>query len=464
MAEPQDTATLLEDVSEIVQTQYMGEYDEHYNRWGRTTNKLFKPATEIATGNGITAQTEVAPSDTARASDDILSEFHSPDSFEAVTLALRLNQLTPGSNDFTRFDSSAQVSDPDVKNSGRGAIVDLVKRIYNQVMPDFEEKLAIHRHLDRTAQVALVNGTPEANSGHHLSVSTGTATNALGGRVAIDAGSIAALRRGSRIDFVTAATTTKVAGNVRVTDRNTAELTIGFEFVSTGITARQSTGNLASIANNNEIYFAGEQDKGMYSLGAWFSRPAATGDSFIGGVNRQTAANRYLIPTATREGLTEAPLTKSMFDDLAIAMGFQSEDEIGVVFMSDLVMHQRIRNEIGEDSFIQIPTSDARMKRFAHFGNVGLIYQHPTFGVVQITADPLSIPNRVRVIVPETWRTYWAWFRGLQPVRENGGHWYRTNQATPNTGKGLIWKADWYGVLVDWCRKPWMNGEILNIT
>ncbi len=463
MAEPADSATILEDVDEIIQTKYMKEYDEQYTRMENVTNKLFKPATEVATGDGITAQVEIASSDSTRITNSILSDFPSPDAFEPASVRLRLNQNTPSSNDFSRFASSAQVSDPDVQNAGRGAIVDLVKRIKDQVMPDFEEKLAIHRHIGRTAQIALVNGTPESNNAISLAVSTGTASNTNGLRVAIDNGSIAALKRGTRIDFVDAATTTVLAGNVRVTDTNPSDLSIGVEFVSTGITARQSTGNLASVGDNDEIYISGEQDQGLYSFGAWFTRPALTGDSFIGGVDRQASVYRFMNTTATREGSTTAPLTKSMFNDLAIAMGYKQTEEYGVVVMSDLNMHQRIRDEIGEEALNILPNTDSRLKRFAHFGTIGLVYQHPSFGVVQITADPLAVSNRILFIVPETWRTYWAWRKGLQPISENGGHWYRMSQSTPNTGKGLFWKADWYGVLCDWCRKPWKNGQILNV-
>ena len=170
--------------------------------------------------------------------------------------------------------------------------------MYNQVMPNYDEHLAGLTHLPRTALVALVNGTPRQNDNITFLSATATPTNTTGLRVPIDAGSIAAFRRGTRIDFVNPTGGAARVSNVRVTDVNPGDPSgpsIGVEFISTGIAARRSTngtGSLATVADNDQIYFSGEKDKGIYSLGAYFSRPAATGDSFLGGVNRMTAANR----------------------------------------------------------------------------------------------------------------------------------------------------------------------------
>ena len=125
---------------------------------------------------------------------------------------------------------------------------------------------------------------------------------------------------------------------------------------------------------------------------------------------------------------------------------------------------QTVRTAIGEDAFIVYPVGDVRMKRFANFGNIGLNYQHPTFGNLKFFADPMAIPNTVRFIVPDTWRELFYGWRGLKAVP--GGDiagWYRMSADTTNAGKGVILKRDWWSLSGDMCFKPWLNAQILNV-
>lgn len=466
MAEPFDSATYLEDVSSIAQTQYFPEFTEESPKlFGQTTNRLFSLDQAEVTGTGKTMQYELSRADTVRANSDPLGDFAGPDAFQAGSLTVRFNKQTTTSNDFTEMSASAQVDDIDVQEAGKGSIVDFVDRIYKQVQPNYEEHLAILRHLPRTAIVAALDGSTVArNNSWYFSGATATASNANGLRAIVTSGSIAALRPGSRIDFLNPTTFVVNAGNVRVTDVNPADKSIGVEFVTTGIAVRQSTGNLASVGTTDKIVFSGEYNKGLYSMGAWFARPTA-GESFMGGVDRSTAAYRWMLPTSTREGATSTRLTKSMFNDLAIAMGWRSEDaQLGMVFMTDPQQNQNMRDEIGEDAFIQIPVDDSRVKRFANFGLTGLNYQHGQFGVVKIESDPLCPPSLLRAIPLGTWKGLYYGWKGLRAMKEGGAHWYRMTQATPNSGRGKIWKADWYSLQADICMQPWLNGQILNLS
>lgn len=464
MAEPFDSATFLEDVSDIAQTQYFREFTKEYpDRFNTVTNSLFDPEAVEVTGTGKVMQVELAPPDTVRMSSDPLGPFAAPDTLEPATLTVRFNKQTTTSSDFSEVSASVQVDDIDIQEAGKGSIVDFVERVYDAVQPNYDEHLAVLRHATRTAQIAQVNGTPKLNNSFYLSGASSTATNAGGLRVAVDNGSIAAFRRGTRLDFVTSSGVVH-AGNVRVTDVNPADLSIGVAFTSTGIAPRASTGNLANVVDNDLIVFSGEFNKGIYSMGAYFGRPS-TGDSFIGGADRTDAAKRWLLPTAINEGSSTTRITKSMFNSLAIAMGFRSPDtQTGMVFMSDPTIHQALRDDIGEDAFIQLPTDDSRMRRFAHFGNIGLTYQHGQFGVVKIAADPLCPSNCVRVIAPQTWKSLYYGWRGLRMMPGDVRGWYRLNEPTPNQGKGKIWKCDWYALQADWCTQPWLNGIILNVS
>lgn len=465
-AEPFDSAWGLEDASAIIQQQYFPEFtEETTGRFGSTTNKYFKPSMEPISGDGKTMQVEIAQGDTVRFGTDPLGAFASPDMFQAGTLKVRFNKQTTA-NDFSHVSASCQTNDIDMELNGKGSIVDFVERMFKQIMPEYDEKLAVHRHLSRTCQVGTVSGTPTSNNAPNIAQATGTATNGatVGGRFVVTGGSISYFRPGTRIDIYNGAN--KVAGNVAVTDSNPADRSIGVQYVSGSNPVRNSTGDLATVASGYSIYYTGERNAGMYSLGAYFSTPAIGGtDSFIGGVDRAAAANRWLIPVTTRAGASgNATLTKSMIDDLAIAMGFRDENEQGGVMTCDPDLHQKLRNEYTEAAFLNIPDGDNRLKRFANFGAIGLNYQHPVFGLIKIQADVLHTPNTVRFIVPETWRALYYGFRGLKMMPGTKGGWYRLNETTPNTGLSKIWKCDWYALQTDWCSQPWKNGQILNVS
>ncbi len=466
MAEPSDSAIFLEDVSAIFQTQYMPEFTPQTpGRFGTTTNKLIKPYMQIAATDGITMQFELGPADSVRTDTNPLGDMAAPDVFDSSTIRLRFNRQTPTSNDFTHFTAAVQFDTYSIDNMSKGTIVDACQRVYNAVMADYDEKTANLRNAPRSGQLALVNGTPKKSDNRLYASAGSTPTNTTGMRILIDTGSIAAFRRNLRFDFIRPATGAVVAGNLRCTNHNTAELNAAFEFVTSGPAGKLSTGNIANVADNDIIVYSGTYNKGYYGPGAWFSSPTAS-ESFIGGVDRTTTGYQHLNPVAYNEGGTSSIVKKSHFDGLGVAMGFLSENpQDGLVFLTDPAMHNAIRAELGENSFFQIPEGDTRLERYMNFGSIGLNYQHPTFGLVKFLADPLLPPNTVRAMATETFKCVFVNHKGLKPVINPGGnHWYRLPQATPNTGLGLIYKADWFGDQTDWCMQPWKNGQILNVT
>lgn len=466
MAEPIDSAVMLEDATEIVQEQYFGKYEEQYHsRFGSTTNKLFMPEPEAITGDGKSMQYEVGPADSIRFQLDPLGNIASPQRIDPGRIKIRWNRQNTAAHDFTQVSARCQFDIYTIEDGSKGTIVDLADRIYNSVQKDFDEKMAIMRHADRTGQIALVNGTPRQNNTYNFADATATPTNTTGMRVPIDTGSIATMRPNARYDFINPSTGLVRAGNLRCTDiPNFADLSAGFEFVTAGLPGELSTGDISTIADNDIIVFSGCYNAGLYSFGAYFSAPTAN-ESFICGADRTDAGYRWMIPQRIRQGATAAPITKSMFNTAAIAMGFLGEDgQSGTVWMADPTQHQKVRDELGEDSFIQIPVGDSRAERYMNFGSVGLNYQHGTFGVVKIVSDPLARQDRILVLQNETWKTLSYGWKGLRAMKENGGHWYRMNQGTPNSGRGLIMAADWVGNVCDWCTRPWKNAVILNLS
>ena len=282
---------MLQDASEIVQTQYMDSYDEHYqDRFGSTTNKCFTPVPQVVVGSGTTVQYEVGPADTVRMQVDPLGNIASGQRIDPGNVTIRWTQSSPSSHDFTQVSARTQFDIYTIENGSKGTAVDLAERIYNGIQRDFDEKLAIHRHADRTGQIALVNGTPKQADHYLYGSATATATNTSGMIIQIDTGSIASIRPNSRYDFIRPATGAVIAGNLRCTDiPNFQDRSARFAF-TTGSTLPQenSTGNIANVADNDIIVFSGHYNANLYSFGSWYATP--TNDTnFIAAINRRSA-------------------------------------------------------------------------------------------------------------------------------------------------------------------------------
>lgn len=437
-------------------------FEQYHDRFGSVTNKLFQPETGEVVGDGINMKYELGPADSVRMQTNPLGDIANPANIDPGTVKIRWNESDSNAHDFTQVSARTQTTIYTKENGSRGTIVDLVDRIYNSIMKDYNEKLAILRHCGRSAQLGLVNGTPKQNDKNTYSAATATASNSAGMRIKLDTGSISVLRPNARYDFINPSTGAVRAGNIHCTDVNFVERSAGFKVGPAGRPSDASTGNLANVADNDIIVYSGTYNQGIWSFGSYFEDVVDTA-TFMTGANRMSAAYRWMIPMKVDAG--SAALSQSHFNQLAIAQNFISEDPAtGVVFMSDPTQHQVLRNELGEESFIQITDKDDRYKKFYNFGSTGLNYQHASYGIVKIQSDPLARSDRVLVLLNGKWKTLsYAW-KGLRPIREtNGSHWYRMNQATPNTGKGLAYCADWVGNVADWCNEPWRQGAITSL-
>lgn len=465
MAEPRDAAIALQDASEIVQEQYMETYFEQFSdRFGATLNKVFQPDPEVVVGDGKTMQYEIGPADTVRINTDALGDIAYPQRIDPGSIKIRWNQSTPSSHDFTQVTAACQFDIYTIENGSEGTVVDLAERIYNKIQDDYNEKLAIFRRAGRTAQLALVNGTPRQDNLNDYDDCTASATNSTDMRIKVDSGSIATIRPNSRYDFLSSAGVVH-AGNLRCVDiPNYDDLSAAFEYVSSGPTGELSTGLISDVADNDLIVFSGTYNKGMYSFGAYFSAPTE-GESFIAGVDRTDKGRRWMNPQRIAAG--GAALAKTHFNRMAIAMGFFGDNaRFPVGIISDPTQHQVLRDELGEDAFVEYPVGDARAARFANFGSIGLNYQHPTFGTIKILSDPLATPTQIEFFVNGTWKMLSYGWKGLKTLPGDGGgnsHWYRMNQSTPNTGRGLIMKADWVGNVCDFGTMPWKNGVLTGL-
>jgi len=457
MAEPNDAAIYLEDALDLVQEKYFDKYEEQYHsRFGRTTNKWFMPEPEVVNGDGKTMQYELGPADSVRFQTDPLGNIAAPQNLDAGKLKVRWNRQSPSAHDFTQVTARCQFDIYTIEDGGAGTIVNLADRIYDSVQKDFDEKLAIMRHIGRSAQLGLVNGTPRQADRESWTDSAASPTNSTGMTIKIDTGSIVVLRPNARYDFINPSTGAVRAGNIRCTDiPNFTESSARFEYVSTGPSGGLSTGDLSTVADNDIIVFSGTYNQGMYSFGAYFSTPTE-GETFIGGADRTDTGYGWMLPQ--RINAASAKISKSFFNQAAIAMGYFGDNEqIEVGAVCHPTQHQALRDEIGEAAFVTYPSDDSRSKRFANFGSIGLNYQHGSFGHMKILSDALVNPSHLQFIKNGSWKTLSYGWKGLKALRESGGHWYRMNQTTPNTGRGLIMAADWAGNICDWGTTPWQN-------
>lgn len=465
MAEPNDSTVVLQDVDEIIRELYMKQYFEHGSgRFGRTTNRLFKMNTEIASGDGITMQAQRGFADSVRAGVDPIGSIASPTASEALKLKIRFNQQNPAASDFTFISASAQRTHWDIESAGDGAAVDIAMDVYNNLTANYDEHVALLRNLGRNAVVAFVNGTPKLQNALTYSEATGTATNAGGLLVTVDNAVIAGLREGQWVDFINPATGAVRAGNIYVDYFNRGDNSIQCSY-RTQFGGRASTGDLATVADNDYIVLSGEYNAGMWSIGAW-SSSAAAGESFLGGVDRTVAQYKSLNFLSTRRGATSTKITKSLFDDMAIAWSniVENQDKIFAV-QTDVSLSTALRNEIGEAAFVQQVSNSEQEKRNAVFGSHGLYYQHQSIGTIAVIGDPLCPGNQVRFIDPSTWLQMFYKVRGMRPLPGDvSGSWSRMQASAPNTGKGLIYRSEWAALQQDFCTNPGRNAVILNVT
>lgn len=488
MASPHDEAISLKDLSNFLQEQYVDKIWEQVSRFGKSTNRIFRDAKsqEIEVGgDGVTFHVEDGGVDTVRTGVNPDTDFHDPSGYiDRKVKARFLENGTATTNDFREMHGSMQVRHTDLKNKAKGAVTNLAKRLVTQLTQDYDEKLAIHRHQGSDAKVGRwSNGASTSvkqNDFHTLSGATayplGTDT---GFRIELPTGVSPSVFQPGRKFVVynvtdatyvhTAASATGSGALITVTDLNPDDQSVGFS-CSNAMADNIVTTSLGG-GDTLDLYFGSatgttvnsEKDAGLYSFGAWFGRPAS-GDSFIGGLDRTSPDNRWMLTTMTRESAASAQLQTSMLNDLAVAMSFHNDGTSLMAAYSDHRLNQRLRDAIGEDTFIPYPTGGTRDERFAHFGTMGVYYQHPLFGLTILMADPLAPPNTIRFLKRGTWvQLNWGW-KGFEMLPGTEGMWYRMgSSAGAAAAHSKVYRADGYCLHCDVCTLPKQNGGILNV-
>lgn len=464
MPEPFASATtLLTNVSNAIRQVYHKDFPEMHRRFGGKTNRMFKPSKLRVDGDGVNVQVEDHLSYPARFGKDLNGDFHTPRTFGAQTYKVTLSEVE-ASNDFSRLAASAQVTWTDIKRvmNKKASAVDFADKTVKELLGHVGETTAVHRHLDKTARVCLLNGTPAQNDNRIFANCSATpAASTYGARVPIDNGSIATLPRGMFVDSYTG--TTKDY-SLWVSDYNPRDKSVGFYGLD-GNGDPDNTVDISNIANNDAIYISGEKDKGLISLGEWFKDPGdiGDGDSHFS-KDRAVPDNRWMLPhTSGPTSLT--PFQPEHIDDLCIELGYIEEDpEGGYIALTTPELEQAYRDAVGEDIFIPFPSKDEKGKLFATYGFDGNMYRHPTMGRIMLQADSIATPNKIRFLRPGDWETLYAPGSEFEFLPGEYGNWYRMESGTAGAGRTTVFRMDGLACFVDICTLPRYQAEIVNMS
>lgn len=469
MAQPYDGATtLLTDVADAVRTVYHEKFNAMISRFGKKTNRLFKMSKRRIDGNGITVQVMDRNLYGARTGTDINADFHTARSFSADNYTVSLSE-TAASNHMRRVALSLQVTHLDLKRkmNSKAAAVDFVEELVKQSMQNIGEHVALRRHLDSTAKIADINGTPARNDNRLFASCTAIdSPTTQGARFPVDGGSIAGLQAGMVLNSYTSTTQDYT---LQVTDYNPRDKSVGVYGVDTVTDPLNGSAsvNITNLANNDSLYLSGEYNANILSIGHWFSTPASSGDSFFG-KDRYLPINRYLLPHVSGP-TTNTVFSKTHIDDLAIEMGYIEEDpDGGYIALTTPELEQRYRDEIGNDVIIQFPTDEGTKKLFANYGFEGSVYRHPTIGRIVLQADPFAPVEKVRFLKIGDWEQLtapttggengWEWL----PGDING--WYRMPSSTSGNGNTTTYRMDGMMLMCDICLAPRRQAQIINVT
>lgn len=471
MAQPYDGATtLLSEGADAVRTVYHEQFAKMISRFGKKTNRLFKFSKKRIDGNGLDVQVMDRNLYGARTGTDINADFHTARAFSADKYTVTLSE-TPGSNHFRRVALSLQVSHLDLKRrmNSKASAIDWAEELTSQSMQNIAEHVALRRHLDSTAKIATINGTPKDNANRLFSSCAAAGTAGSGNRFPVDGGSIAGLQAGMVLNIYNGAAIVSAStgeNQFQVTDYNPRDKSVGVSTVTSGNLEGNHTTAFTGLADNYDLFLSGEKDANILSLGHWFSTPTAS-ESFFG-KDRTQGINRYLLPHVSGP-TSNATFSKSHIDDLAIEMGYIEEDpEGGYVALTTPELEQRYRNEIGENVIIQFPTDEGTKKLFANYGFEGSVYRHPTIGRIVLQADPFAPVEKVRFLKIGDWEQLcapttggengWEWL----PGDING--WYRMASSTAGNGNTTTYRMDGLMLMCDICLAPRRQAQIINVT
>lgn len=454
------TQSALLTATDLLREEYLDQAPEMAFRFGRVTERLFKPATRAVGGDGVTLQVIAGRTDSARASRNPSRDFGDQRPFSAGKIKFRFDMDDVTANDFTELQGVAEIPHLDLIRGDEDEIaVNVAESVRRQLMENAQDSHPILLHATAAGRVALVNDTPKDDDDIDYDSAGSYTSGATTARFKIDGGSIAAFEPGTRWDAYSAAGAL-LADEMEVTHKNVADNSIGVKLTTTGPN-QSSVANLDSLANDAELFRSGEKDGGMRSgLTNWFSVPSS-GETFIGGVDRTTNTKRWLLPTFERKGAASAAVRRDFLDDAALNMGFVLETGKSAVAFGHPSLIQTLRRSIGEDVLkTEGPNPDGNYT----FGELGVTFQHPQFGKMTMLADPLAPPDVLKIIVPENWTKLYYGFTGFQMFDGDMGIWYRKEGANAGGGKSKFYRCEGYELCGLFSKSMRDQAVVMNLT
>ena len=180
--------------------------------------------------------------------------------------------------------------------------------------------------------------------------------------------------------------------------------------------------NCDSIANNHVIYRSGEKDQGfLTSFGEIFKETISSGDSWVGGVDRSTIENMYLIPQMFRRNASTTVVAgQSQLDQAAEALAYQAGKDrtkpMTAIAGNKLIT--TIRNSIANHSIsMNSSTSNATHK----FGNTGVSYVHPELNEIELVGDHTARNDRLIMLDTSDIEIFYGAMRGVEILTRNQG-------------------------------------------
>lgn len=479
MAFANPTVTALGDISTAFRDVYLPQLLETMWLHSTALGRQFKP--RKFNGATMEIQARTSHGHPVRTGRDLSIAFDQTKKFTTGSYVVTASE-TAASNDFSVNKASVRVSDYDLERAGVGEAIalDMVDRLYRDLLEGFSWKDGVYAQLNQQAVLALVNGTPKSNDATTYASANAT-VGTSGMRIKVDNGIFGAFKPGLRISIHNPATTrayrtldgTKYA-TFEVIDTNPDDFSVGLAAIDCGTdsaTAEYLNYNTAfdmtshTVADNDEIYILNEKydgttGLGYKSVGEWFN----TGSTLYTR-NRSTAVYRWMNPQVVAG--SGGTISMTDFDKLCRVMGYVKPGTEGSAYT--VSAPPEIIQALINDVFALVapqavmPTS-ATGGLLARYGFDGVVYHHHTFGAITFIEDHLAPSNRVRFLRVGDWERLHVHGPDGGVKMFPGTHGMFSRAVNSSGQPTNEWQADFTKTQTDICLAPNLQAELNNVT